>query len=53
MTRTKTKYIYIPFCPNASDLSEAEGRKARLENEGYELIHSTACSLTYQKTWEV
>ena len=51
MTRTKTKYIYIPLFATASELIEAEKRKTRLENEGYKLIHSTACNLTYQKTW--
>jgi len=52
MKRTKTRYVTIPYFPSVADLKRAEQRKARLENEGFELIHSTACLLTYQLTVE-
>lgn len=42
----------MPYFPSAADLKRAERRKARLESEGYELIHCTACTLTYQLTIE-
>jgi len=52
MKRTKTRYVRIPYFPTLADLKRAERRKATLESQGFELIYSTACLLTYQLTLE-
>jgi hypothetical protein len=51
--KTKTTYYHVLFFPVASDVSEAEGRKERIEKAGYKLIFSENDSLTYQKIWEI
>jgi hypothetical protein len=53
VNKTKTKYVHVLFFPVSSDVSEAEGREARLEKEGYKLINSEEELLTYQKIWEI